>query len=262
MTVRTRPRFATNPRRDDARDFLTPVPPIVATRLGDTEALAEHERVVARVGELAERFTATQLAERQARVEAEASSRQAIRGGKSVPAKAQARVRELGDKLLAIEGELRVARGLLPETAASVLDASVEHLREAADDCRTREERALDAAERKLAEGLALLDEAGEAAAQGVWVAQVIAEGEAAPWTRGRTVHLRGAAEVRDALARVRAGREQQRERVAELDRERESADLVAVAGSAPRRLPLPPNAETWVMPGEGEPIEAEAEGT
>ena len=251
-TTRTRPRFRTSERRVDPRDYLSPVPPVIVARLADDEAVAEHARVVERVASLAERLTLTQLAHRRAKDEAEAASRAAIRAGKAAPAKPQNRVRELEAELLAIADEQQLAEGLLAETAQAVLDASIAELHAAAEDCQTRERAALDAAEGKLREAIDLLAEAGSVAAEGVWVGAMIAEGEVAPWTRGRTVRQRGAVEVGRALEAVVQGRVVQAERVDELQRERVAVDSVTVVGHT-RRLPLPPGATVWTLPGEDE---------
>jgi hypothetical protein len=156
--------------------------------------------------------------------------------------------------------EMQVVEGAVVETARELLDAALPHVREAIAQADERREMMLDEAERKLTEAVELLAGAGALGAEAVWLGRLAVTGEVAPYGRGVSTFPRGYGETRDALHRVIEGRATECEQVVAAERDRETADLVSTAGGAPRRLPLPPNAETWVMPGEGESVEAEAE--
>ena len=263
--VRTEPRLAE--RRSGGRrpeELVALLPPVLLEQLGAKhKARQEHQRVAERYGELRAALPLAQAALKRAQDEEGAALRSAMKAGRREAGKATNAVAEAEQVLEKVAGELREAEVALDETSAALLSASTEHVRAAGEEAERRETAALDLAEQRIAEAIEVLGTAGQLAAERTWLSRFAATGEVSPFGRSSAGRHASVAEVEQALARLRESRQRRLERVAEAEHEELALNVTGAAGSALRRLPLPPGTETWLLPGEPqpdvEPVAAEA---
>jgi hypothetical protein len=240
MTVKSKrlPRFKVNRRGADG--LVRAVPPILLDLGSELEEVQRHENLAAKYGESRTKLVALSTALEAAKRHDLAEERAAAETGrKRKPSKAE----KVEEQIEEQRREVEVLSQLVEESARQLLAAVVPLLPAAAEQTEQATEAALVAAHDALVAAQAHFEAANTAATERAWVATLLAEGEAHPWSSAprATPAPRAMAAVGAALAALADDRQ----------RAVEARAHTAAERAAESRLKVPPGARVWRV---GEP--------
>ena len=248
MTTKTTlPRLIRNTRRPNADELVRVIPPTLAELVAKNPAAKQHETVAAAYSDGRTKVASLVAQHEQALVDDEREERAAIVAARAAKAP---KAPKIADELERARRQLDAAGDLLIETSRELLAASASHVRQALAEATESEERLLDDADAHLAAAIAAFEQAGRAAAERNWLAQLSERGEVAPFEGARGTPYNAYRETKGARDRLTYDREKRARLVDELAHEREALDSVHVAGVA-RKLKPPPGVEVWELPDE-----------
>jgi len=191
MTPKVLPRFDRSARRPDVDRLVRPLPGGLAELAGGSAEAQRHTKLAYRYGEARTKIVSLGAALAKAREEDDAAERGAAEAGRRAP---RPKAPKLEEELGAARRELEVLEGLIEESAAALLAASLASLPAAREQAREAQEAALEEAASLLLAAGASFDRADAAAAESAWLALLAERGHLAPYAGPRHGAAAGAA--------------------------------------------------------------------